>query len=261
MGDLLRGVDDRAASCSRRWRWDSGAAAADGDGGGDRTKRTRICQCKDEDNLRMIRNCVSQYCRLPSPLPSAHTHESARDQISLPTPPATVAAAAPPPRPPPAPAEPTPRSAWAAKALRFVWFFPRRRVSPGSRRQPERLIRVAQARRASSRFAAAGSTRGGRRRIGSTGSPELSPVASPRPPSRLLSASRSSSRLVVNHGSSHLGALRYLIVSRLSKASTIGVYLVPRVVDDVTVKEIEPIVKDFRSSDSVQDAGCPGHQQ
>ncbi|WVZ77553.1 hypothetical protein U9M48_025410 [Paspalum notatum var. saurae] len=67
--------------------------------------------------------------------------------------------------------------------------------------------------------------------------------------------------LVVNHGSSHLGALRYLIVSRLSKASTIGVYLVPRVVDDVTVKEIEPIVKDFRSSDSVQDAGCPGHQQ
>ncbi|WVZ77556.1 hypothetical protein U9M48_025410 [Paspalum notatum var. saurae] len=60
MGDLLRGVDDRAASCSRRWRWDSGAAAADGDGGGDRTKRTRICQCKDEDNLRMIRNCVSQ---------------------------------------------------------------------------------------------------------------------------------------------------------------------------------------------------------
>ena len=38
MRDPLRGVDDRAASYSRRWRWDSGAAATDGDGEGDRTK-------------------------------------------------------------------------------------------------------------------------------------------------------------------------------------------------------------------------------
>ena len=44
IGDPLRGVDNKAASCSRRWRWDSGAAVADGDGGGDRTKMTRTSE-------------------------------------------------------------------------------------------------------------------------------------------------------------------------------------------------------------------------